>query len=337
MSNSLLRRKPALISSCNVLFYNLEQRILRTAHLPLSRSIQLNDSKVQLQLITNDEKNGVELRFNGKPSTQVTSLLNKLGFKYSYRQNMWYGKNTEQKNQFAQALQGALQNERDLEQIEIIPSFPANLDSIEQRNFSCVAIARQSEDSDVLSEEYLLFEPCLKTAEEIVRRFVADAFTNEELTISVQPRTGKKLARRLFAENKIIQSSKGFPKVESLNLPSGESEISNGLLPEGVVDKKANAIPDNELPLEHIEIVNNELELPLNNRPTTDEDLLEELYNMKRVHHLSRSFLKDLGIQHPLKDWHITIGKYRLDRKAVFRFVFDLSLTETTSEASLEN
>lgn len=60
------------------------------------------------------------------------------------------------------------------------------------------------------------------------------------------------------------------------------------------------------------------------NKPQTDKDILDNLWRMKRTNAIQRSALKSLGLRHKLKGWSIPIGEYRLKRRAVFRYSFDL-------------
>ena len=65
----------------------------------------------------------------------------------------------------------------------------------------------------------------------------------------------------------------------------------------------------------------------LPSQQNTDEAILAKLYQNKETQQLRRSYLKSLGIQHPLDSWTISIGDYQLKRANVFRFTFNLSIT----------
>lgn len=58
--------------------------------------------------------------------------------------------------------------------------------------------------------------------------------------------------------------------------------------------------------------------------PSSDEEILAELWKMKRTKRLSRSALEDYGIKTKISGWTIQIGKYVLLRTATFRYVYDL-------------
>lgn len=44
----------------------------------------------------NNEKNGVEIRFDGKPEAAVIESLKENGFRWSGKQKMWYAKQTDE-------------------------------------------------------------------------------------------------------------------------------------------------------------------------------------------------------------------------------------------------
>lgn len=52
----------------------------------------------------NNEKNGVEIRFGGKPEEKVIELLKSHGFRWSGKQKMWYAKQTDDRILFANSL-----------------------------------------------------------------------------------------------------------------------------------------------------------------------------------------------------------------------------------------
>ncbi|PHN08688.1 hypothetical protein [Flavilitoribacter nigricans] len=304
---------------------------------------------MQLSVSYNEEKKGVEARFDDKPSDQLTDLLGKMGFKYSYRQTMWYAGDTHQRRAFLDGLKVNLEQDGDLENIIINPAYKPSLDNINDRNFSCVTITCQHDEDETI-EEYLLCEPSKRIAEEIARRFADAVFGDTCKRISVHPRNRKKQARSLYEQGRIIYSSVPEnhtakedqeanlqPEIISTqtidladDVPIGDDlNVQNALSVESPVAK----------PNAYSEVIAQQLEQPIpliEEAPTlakkelTDEAILEELFNMNRIDHLSRSLLKELGIQHPLDDWQIPIGKYQLTRTAVFKYTY--KLTKLTTE-----
>ncbi|NPV80789.1 MAG: DEAD/DEAH box helicase family protein [Firmicutes bacterium] len=59
-----------------------------------------------VQVTQNEEKDGVEIRFQSKPDASVISQLHHLGFRWSPKQKMWYGKRTPERIEFANSLAG---------------------------------------------------------------------------------------------------------------------------------------------------------------------------------------------------------------------------------------
>lgn len=52
----------------------------------------------------NNEKNGIGIRFNGKPSSSVIESLKTNGFRWSVKQKMWYAKQNAERIAFAEGL-----------------------------------------------------------------------------------------------------------------------------------------------------------------------------------------------------------------------------------------
>ena len=64
----------------------------------------------------NNERNGIEIRFDGKPDSSIIGSLKDNGFRWSPKQKMWYAKQSEDRLAFAATLDGI--------EIEEIPSQP---------------------------------------------------------------------------------------------------------------------------------------------------------------------------------------------------------------------
>lgn len=52
----------------------------------------------------NNEKNGIEIRFDGKPESAVIAALKEYGFRWSGKQKMWYAKQSAERIAFAEGL-----------------------------------------------------------------------------------------------------------------------------------------------------------------------------------------------------------------------------------------
>lgn len=56
------------------------------------------------KITINEEKNGIEVRFESKPDTSVLEALKENGFRWSGKQKMWYAKHSEERVQFVQSI-----------------------------------------------------------------------------------------------------------------------------------------------------------------------------------------------------------------------------------------
>lgn len=61
---------------------------------------------LNVNITLNEEKNGIELRFDGKPEAEVIEALKSNGFRWSGKQKMWFAKQTDERIQFANSLNG---------------------------------------------------------------------------------------------------------------------------------------------------------------------------------------------------------------------------------------
>ena len=71
---------------------------------------------MNVNITLNEEKNGIEIRFDGKPEAEVIESLKSNGFRWSGKQKMWFAKQTDERIQFANSLNGG----------EVIPSVAKN-------------------------------------------------------------------------------------------------------------------------------------------------------------------------------------------------------------------
>lgn len=61
---------------------------------------------LNVNITLNEEKNGIELRFDGKPEAEVIEALKSNGFRWSGKQKMWFVKQTDERIQFVNSLNG---------------------------------------------------------------------------------------------------------------------------------------------------------------------------------------------------------------------------------------
>ncbi|MEM9885628.1 MAG: hypothetical protein AAF849_07030 [Bacteroidota bacterium] len=303
---------------------------------------------MQLSININEDKKGIEVRFDEKPSDHLTSLLGNLGFRYSYKQNMWYASHTPQRLSFADQLKIRLEAAQSLDDLLIQPTHEASLQNIDLRNFSCISITCSDADDDehCIVEEFLLFEPAKKAAEELSRRFAAALYGDRVQRVIAIPRSQKKKARALWEQGRIIYASipevkQGEEKIreqyalEETDIEELENTNENDTLDryeDTEITHQANVdlgeVSLTDASMEDAPIEVEVSEEPLFESPSqqdTDESILEELYQMNRRLNLSRSFLQSLGIQHSLNSWSVLIGNYQLKRASVFRFTFNLT------------
>lgn len=188
---------------------------------------------MRVEISHNDEKNGIELRFDQKPMEEVTSLLNILGFKYSYRQTMWYAPLTNQRRDFAESLKASLAEEGDLRNIIINPAYKPSLENIDDRNFSYVSLQFKNSEGELQSENKLLFDPSKKIADLIAKREGQKLFGDLFSGALIYPRNYKRKARILFEKGQVIPSGDSMV-AEKKQLPVIDSSS------EVVLDKQAN-------------------------------------------------------------------------------------------------
>lgn len=79
-----------------------EGEILLTLNKTENKTTAVNDAAVAVQL--NDEKQGVEIKFNGKPPATIREKLKAAGFRWSRRAGLWYAKQNAARIEFANSL-----------------------------------------------------------------------------------------------------------------------------------------------------------------------------------------------------------------------------------------
>lgn len=310
-----------------------------------------------MQLLTsiNKDKNGIKVRFDAPPTDEITTLLSKLGFKSSYKQTMWYATQTDQRNDFIKLLTEALETVLELNIIELYPAYEPSLENIDNRNYSYVLVSYQNEEDSMTQAGYIIFEPCKRIAEEIVRRNATATFGGQLKKIAVFPRNYKKKARSMFEEGKVIYSSIPEQHEQLIATKKLEEETLIDQLTTQVVDladvpsislddrskaeEDVSPHPEESTTSElYVHEEEEKAQLPHEligqdketaQKEKSDEDILDELFRMNQVNQLGRSLLKDLGLKTPLNTWEIRIGSYRLIRTSVFSFTYRLTKLTT--------
>lgn len=62
------------------------------------------DIDVDIQIVFNEEKSGIELIFNDKPSEEIRTQLKENGFRWHRVRKIWYAKDTEERRDFVKSL-----------------------------------------------------------------------------------------------------------------------------------------------------------------------------------------------------------------------------------------
>lgn len=70
-----------------------------------------NESIEDIKVVLNEEKNGVEIHFSGKPSEDVRNNLKSYGFRWSKYNKCWYAKQSEETLNFANSLTNTTEEE----------------------------------------------------------------------------------------------------------------------------------------------------------------------------------------------------------------------------------
>ncbi|QWU14398.1 hypothetical protein SAMN04487895_101707 [Paenibacillus sophorae] len=77
-----------------------------------------SDNSNEVTLTINEEKNGIELKFNGKPSSDIITSLKENGFRWSSYGGKWWAKQTEERLAFAQSLINGNNSVDSIEEVE---------------------------------------------------------------------------------------------------------------------------------------------------------------------------------------------------------------------------
>src|SRR5690606_1470110 len=110
----------------------------------------------QATLTINDEKQGIEIKFNSKPSDNIISALKAIGFKYSVKQKLWWAKNTIERFTYATTLVETFNTiivEGSMEEVEevetIVPAYESN---------ATVVVNESIETNQKVKVEKIVFE-----------------------------------------------------------------------------------------------------------------------------------------------------------------------------------
>ncbi|HYD91433.1 MAG TPA: hypothetical protein VEA37_08105, partial [Flavobacterium sp.] len=151
-----------------------------------------------MEITHNQKKNGIELRFSGKPDASDLHSIKSMGFRFSKNQKMWYAAYSKKRWDFVQALKNG-----DVSAFAA-PGFEPSLHNIDVRNFSYISITAVK-NGQTIHDYRLLFEPVKKKAEDIALNYANTAYGAENVhEVVVYPRKYVREARVLFKQGNII-------------------------------------------------------------------------------------------------------------------------------------
>lgn len=89
---------------------------------------EINNINVSVNF--NEEKNGIELHFTGKPSQEIREQIKSNGFRWSKYQKIWYSKDTEERREFLKSV-GFLDNESNSNEPITVSEVEKNIKNVE--------------------------------------------------------------------------------------------------------------------------------------------------------------------------------------------------------------
>ena len=179
---------------------------------------------MKVDISFNESKNGIEIRFDQKPSEETISQLRSMRFTYSKFQKMWYAKKTLERIDFANELKRALETGEPPTLLDLRPSFEPTEENIDHKNFSYVSIVHLGDDNKSIFDNYVVFEPYRHAAEEITRRYGQQLYGDNFKDVYIYPKNYLRKARVLLKQGKVITFIKE-PKAKN-----GKTEIKEILL-----------------------------------------------------------------------------------------------------------
>ncbi|MEQ3656489.1 MAG: N-6 DNA methylase [Dokdonia sp.] len=187
---------------------------------------------MELQILRNENKNGIELLFSEELPKELSSFLRELGIKESLGgKNMWYVNAHPAYENFVKSLSDVLANNGDWKSINIYPSFEPSLENIDENKFSVVTIHfRGSEKAQ--TQDYVLFDSYKKVAKEIATQYAIMKYGEDFKHLEVYPRKYKVKARTLFNDDKIIHRT---------------TEVETAEAQDTEVEKVQKAVPQEEI------------------------------------------------------------------------------------------
>lgn len=94
------------------------------------KDVKQEEKQINVSVKFNEEKNGIELHFTGKPSQEIREQIKSNGFKWSKFQKIWYAKNSEERKEFLKSI-GFIKSENNNSEPITVSSVEENLKEIE--------------------------------------------------------------------------------------------------------------------------------------------------------------------------------------------------------------
>lgn len=163
---------------------------------------------MNIQVIHNKAKNGIEIIFSNPIDKEVITFLQKLGFKHFFKdETKWYADFHFAYVSFAHHLKKAMENDGDWKSITIYPTYKPSFEKIDDLKF-CIVNINIKKDNQIIEDEYVIFENYKRVATLIAERFAKQTFGNHLDSLTVFPRNYKERARRLLKVQKVIDIDK---------------------------------------------------------------------------------------------------------------------------------
>ena len=202
---------------------------------------------MELSILHNENKKGIELFFNEELPQELMIFLRKLGFKEALKdKNKWYADAHPAYKSFATSLSEVFLKGGDWQTATLYPSFEPSLESIDNSKFSLVTISYRGEEK-AETKDYVLFDSYKKVAMEVANQYAIAKYGDDLQNIEVYPRNYKRKARILYDKGQIINAIEVKEKTEIEKLPAKEEEN------ELVIDESKTKAED---PLEEVSIEN---------------------------------------------------------------------------------
>ena len=203
---------------------------------------------MEIEIRYNEERNGIEIEFPGKPDKEILDQLRGHSFKWHRRGRYWYAGFSTARKEFVESLSDQTMDSEELKSIVLIPSYEPSSENVEQKRYSLVSIFYQDLMEKTRIEEFLVFETGRESAKEMGLQFGRKRHGENLVQVHAYPRNYIRKARGLFASGKIIRAS----DLNSEEGGGGEVSAAEPLVIE--------QIPEPEVELSPRQILNQQIE-----------------------------------------------------------------------------